>query len=1591
MFLETQADGFAEAPGGWRYGLPVLSDTLLNIPSQNPNQPGYCSVDTSFVFTDSGSSREPLFLSLANVTVCGRMNVIPQTFYSATNDPFYTAWTQNGAVNDGVPFYVANASGTLYHFPYLAGYGCTGGNCNVPDYIEDRNGNKITITANPSTGFPLTVNDTVGRNLLSMSGFGTSGSTVTVSGDSAPYTLQWQNLTPHVSIATGPELSGSQYCGPFSEVQSGPGMTVISSLTLPNGRVYQFYYDATYGLLSKIVYPSGGYVSYSWGVNTQSDMVYWTDSMGNYPGCAARYSAPAILHRYVSYDGATVAQQQDFTYVTDWSSSTSTTWISKTTTVKTTDLLRLGNPVTYTVYNYVPTTIQDPPNIVSRVANQVPQENTTAYQDGTGSTLRTITKSWTGFLPNYQQTTLENGQTSRTNYFYGTLAVPTEQDEYDFGSGAPGALLRKTVSNYQTFPVTPLGTRIYDRPCQTLVYDSAGNRVAETDFLYDTGTTVCGTAPTPTLGGTGSYTGHDEALYGTTATVPRGNMTSKIARCFVGATSCPDAVTTYIYDETGQVLSMKDPCGNGSCSDMNVAGETHTTTYSYADSYTVLSNGQNVTYSPPGNTNAYLTGITYPTTVTSDYTGTHAVQHIENFQYDYNTGQLTVSKDQNNQPTTYIYNDPLARPTQVTYPDQGQTTITYNDSPPSPSVTTSRKIDTSGRLLTTVKVMDGLGHAVQTQLTTDPDGADYTDTTYDGSGRVYKRSNPHRSASLSTDGTTTYFYDALGRPCLVVPADATVPSSAGCPTSQPTDTVFTTYSGASTTVIDEAGKKRQVQTDAVGGLTQVVEDPGGRGYATTYSYDALYNLTSVTQNGSHLRSFSYDSLSRLTSATNPESGGLLYYYDLNGNVTGRIDARNIEIFYGYDALNRMRSKQYSDSTVPAAYYYDQSSVLNGISVSNPIGRLTSENTYSNGTYPDGSVFFGYDPMGRVLSYFQCVLNCATSGWAMYYTYDFLGDITSYTNGLGTTFTQSVDTAGRLSQISSSLSDPSHPATLATADATVGYWPNGGLRKVALGNGLTQTTAYNNRLQPCRMNVNSAGFRYTLCTDSPSGNVFDLSYGFNSGTADNGNVMSWSAVGTQAFSRTYSYDPLNRLGTMSAPGSTCSGLSWNYDAWGNRTDQNVTAGSCIPFHQQADGNNRLIGFGYDAAGNMTSDGSHTYYYDAENRIIQVDGTLGTCSTATACYIYDAEGKRVQKSAGAAQTIYLYDLSGHVINEVDGNNATLANYIYANGSLLAEYKNNSTFFVHEDHLGSSSLLTSMTGTVADCNAFYPFGGQDSTICASSNTTTRKFTGKERDTESGNDYFGARYYGSSMGRFLSPDPVIITPERLMNPQQLNLYAYVTNNPLRFIDPTGEILQCVGDDKSRSQCFADLQRIAGDAKDRLSMDAKTGVVSFDTKDLDMSKNEGAALVNNLVGSKNTYDFSVGPTIMTDKGPVRVDHIGLDMANLPAFGDQRQIGNPPAGVSDILDLYLNNPNMTRVSNTNLQVAPEWTVAFHELAEAFEKIDGGKGNSYAAGHNAALQREMTLRDQRPYLKQYNTGAGGPANSPNPQGGIIIKK
>jgi RHS repeat-associated protein len=190
--------------------------------------------------------------------------------------------------------------------------------------------------------------------------------------------------------------------------------------------------------------------------------------------------------------------------------------------------------------------------------------------------------------------------------------------------------------------------------------------------------------------------------------------------------------------------------------------------------------------------------------------------------------------------------------------------------------------------------------------------------------------------------------------------------------------------------------------------------------------------------------------------------------------------------------------------------------------------------------------------------------------------------------------------------------------------------------------------------------------------------------------------------------------------------------------------------------------------------MVSDASHTYT-DAENRLTQVDGG------ATATYAYDAYGRRVQKVAGGATTEYIYDQSGHVVDEANQSNVLQAAYVYLGDTLLAQYEYNLTLFIHKDHLGSTRVMTDLAGTIYDSMDYLPFGEQ----IVGGSTSTRKFTGKERDGETQLDNFEARYMSSSLGRFMSADDSkYINPA---DPQTFNLYSYVANNPLNAVDPTG------------------------------------------------------------------------------------------------------------------------------------------------------------------------------------------------------------
>ena len=188
----------------------------------------------------------------------------------------------------------------------------------------------------------------------------------------------------------------------------------------------------------------------------------------------------------------------------------------------------------------------------------------------------------------------------------------------------------------------------------------------------------------------------------------------------------------------------------------------------------------------------------------------------------------------------------------------------------------------------------------------------------------------------------------------------------------------------------------------------------------------------------------------------------------------------------------------------------------------------------------------------------------------------------------------------------------------------------------------------------------------------------------------------------------------------------------------------------------------------------------------NRLVSINGGAG------ASYVYDADGKRVSRSAAGLPTRdFIYDLGGNVVAEWQPTGFMQGfwgiGYVYLGGQMVAQYSNSTTYFVHKDHLGSTRLLTKMDKSVQDSMDYLPYGEQ----IAGDTTTNHKFTGKERDIESGLDYFGARYYGSNMGRFQTPDPSGLLAQNPMYPQSWNLYVYARNNPLIYIDPDG--LDCI------------------------------------------------------------------------------------------------------------------------------------------------------------------------------------------------------
>jgi RHS repeat-associated protein len=600
--------------------------------------------------------------------------------------------------------------------------------------------------------------------------------------------------------------------------------------------------------------------------------------------------------------------------------------------------------------------------------------------------------------------------------------------------------------------------------------------------------------------------------YQSPSRIQRGNVTS-----ITTGVGKPEASTLYShYDVLGNVVEVLGPNPNQKTETM----------------YTLTSQ-----FTFPEQTKQYVSG---------GISGERVLTSSRSFDFD--TGAVLSSTGFNADTTTFQYNDQLDRLTLEIRPLDnaqggfGRTSYTYSAPGAYPNTVEVKTSLDNGRVLSSKSEFDGfLRTTKQTRTDGENEGEPkvLSQTFYDALGRVNKVTNPLREGQTNpTDGYTTSQYDALSRVFRIQTFDNS---------NNLTGTVNTLYDTNLVTVTDQAGKQRKSETDAAGRLVKVYEpNPTNQqlDQITSYKYDSRSNLERVNQ-GEQVREFSYDALSRLISASSPESGTsgangvTTYKYDKASNLIERKDPRNIITSYTYDSLNRLATKDYSDSTPSVNYFYDvvASNLPTGVTnpnnfgFSNLLGRTVAVASPTTTREAATALFHSYDIGGRIRKSSQLL---DTQHYSTDSSYNLASLPIGHTYPSGRTISHSYNIAGQILGVMSNEQ---------VISQQVKYTPSGSISSHRLGNGLYHQMKYNSRLQPTEIKLGSD------LTGTASESVWKQEYNYgvydfntinNSTTTptistnqsqNNGNIGHIKLTpgsGTNTFNQFFVYDELNRL-------------------------------------------------------------------------------------------------------------------------------------------------------------------------------------------------------------------------------------------------------------------------------------------------------------------------------------------------------------------------------------------------------------------------------------------------------------------------------
>jgi len=871
--------------------------------------------------------------------------------------------------------------------------------------------------------------------------------------------------------------------------------------------------------------------------------------------------------------------------------------------------------------------------------------------------------------------------------------------------------------------------------------------------------------------------------------------------------------TTYTYDSRGNVLQEIDPNGNAeiysyepnfsqlqTVTDRNGNTTSHTfdakgnllqrvRPLGIAESFTYDAFGNPLTYTDPRghtttytyNANGYLTSIADPesgiTTLTYDGVGnnlsfTDPNSHTTTIEYDRRNrekkitnalgdfieytydpvGNQTMFKDQNGHVTTYTYDgvnrliasvNPLGHTTMIGYDERGNT-IAVKDAN---GHNTHFEYNTLNRLVKktspvgdiTLYDYDGVGNLTTAALP----GGNVVQVAYDKLNRIeqitdaiglvarytYDKNSNRLTTADGNDNTTRYVYDATNR---VVQ------------TKDPTGKTSTYTYDKNDNLTQLADRKGNVSIFTYDKLNRRTTSKDPLNNITTYTYDPGGNLLSLKDAKNNSTAYTYDATDRRITETYPNGDQRTLAYDPAGNLVSRTEPNGYSITYTYDDANRLLTRNYPNS-VSETFTYDN------------VGQVLTA------TNPHSTVTMAYDAAYRMESE-------SLNGNTTTYAYDIDARTRRITYPGGKQVLEQYDLRGRLGLVQDN-------AVSADPLAAFEYDPGNRLLRKLFHNSAVTEYAYD-------LNSNVVQINHLL------NNMVRYEYGYDNN--DNKTFEKNNAQPTR--SNQFLYDVYNRLtrfkkGTLAGNNipAPSDDFLFNYDGVHNRQTVEVngvtttyTANNLNQYTMLAGGTTATLT--YDANGNLLSDGTQTYAYDFENRLISVNGG------ATAKYFYDALGRRILKVAGSDSTFFYYAQLRAIEERSATGGPVQAAYVFGTGldEVLTMQRGGQTYYYHTNALGSVTQVTNAAGAIVEQYEYDAYGkvsffnGSYSPLTSSAIGNPHLFTGQRYDAESGLYFYKARYYSAVLGRFLQRDPLGFV-------DGLNTYLYALNSPANYFDPLG------------------------------------------------------------------------------------------------------------------------------------------------------------------------------------------------------------